>query len=107
MNLVAEMPRLLCHCSYYSCVARIFSVDYFANAASITGNYIALKLYCSVRLICMNLVFHISEDGSEIELKHCAFSKTSVKSKIFRALKLDKTRYQSSWLDSSIGRAAV
>ena len=28
----------------------------------------------------MNLVFHISEDGSEIELKHCASSKTSVKS---------------------------
>ena len=27
----------------------------------------------------MNLVFHISEDGSEIELKHCASSKTSVK----------------------------
>ena len=25
------------------------------------------------------LVFHISEDGSEIELKHCASSKTSVK----------------------------
>ena len=30
--------------------------------------------------INMNLVFHISEDGSEIELKHCASSKTSVKS---------------------------
>ena len=28
----------------------------------------------------MNLVFHISKDGSEIELKHCASSKTSVKS---------------------------
>ena len=28
----------------------------------------------------MNLVFYISEDGSEIELKHCASSKTSVKS---------------------------
>ena len=28
----------------------------------------------------MNLVFHISEDGSEIELKHCTSSKTSVKS---------------------------
>ena len=26
------------------------------------------------------LVFRISEDGSEIELKHCASSKTSVKS---------------------------
>ena len=26
----------------------------------------------------MNLVFHISEDGSEIELKHGASSKTSV-----------------------------
>ena len=25
-------------------------------------------------------VFHISEDGSEIKLKHCASSKTSVKS---------------------------
>jgi hypothetical protein len=28
----------------------------------------------------MKLVFRISEDGSEIELKHCASSKTSVKS---------------------------
>ena len=28
----------------------------------------------------MNLVFHISEDGSEIELQYCASSKTSVKS---------------------------
>ena len=28
----------------------------------------------------MNLVFHISEDGSEIELKYCASSKTSFKS---------------------------
>ena len=27
----------------------------------------------------INIVFHISEDGSEIELKHCASSKTSVK----------------------------
>jgi hypothetical protein len=27
----------------------------------------------------MKLVFRISEDGSEIELKHCASSKTSVK----------------------------
>ena len=27
----------------------------------------------------MNLVFHISEDVSEIGLKHCAFSKTNVK----------------------------
>ena len=30
----------------------------------------------------MNLVFHISEDGSDIELKHCASSKTSVKSSL-------------------------
>ena len=28
----------------------------------------------------MNLVFRISEDGSEVESKHCAASKTSVKS---------------------------
>ena len=28
----------------------------------------------------MQLVFHISESGSEIELKHCASSKASVKS---------------------------
>ena len=35
------------------------------------------------RLQCQNnmkLVFRISEDGSEIELKYCASSKTSVKS---------------------------
>ena len=45
-----------------------------------------------------NLVYHISEDGSEIELKHCSFSKTSVKSprKYFvHALKLEKNRYLS------------
>ena len=30
--------------------------------------------------IIMNLVFYISEDGSEIELNRCASSKTSVKS---------------------------
>jgi hypothetical protein len=30
-------------------------------------------------MINMKLVFRISEDGSEIELKHCASSKTSVK----------------------------
>ena len=36
---------------------------------------------CSLQCqINMNLVFHISEDGSEIELRHCASSKTSVKS---------------------------
>ncbi len=35
--------------------------------------------------------------GSEIDLKHCAFSKTIVESlrKYFRALKLDYTGYQS------------
>ena len=33
-------------------------------------------LQCQIN---MNLVFHISEDGSEIALKHCASSKTSVK----------------------------
>ena len=44
--------------------------------------------HCSLQCpINMNLVVHISEDGSEIESKHCA--------KIFRTLKLDKTRYQS------------
>ena len=31
--------------------------------------------YLSYLIINMNLVFHISEDGSEIELKHCASSK--------------------------------
>ena len=32
-------------------------------------------------LLNINLIaFHISEDGSEIELKHCASSKTSIKS---------------------------
>ena len=44
----------------------------------------------------MNLVFNISEDGSEIELKHCPSSKTSVNSsrKYFvHLIKLDKTRY--------------
>ena len=57
----------------------------------------------------MNLVFHDSEDGSEIELKHCASSKTSVKSlrKYFVHLNWIRLSTDPSWLDSSIGRAAV
>ena len=57
----------------------------------------------------MNLVFHISEDGSEIELKHCASSKTSAKSsrKYFGHLNWVRLATNPSWLDSSIGRAAV
>ena len=57
----------------------------------------------------MNLVFHISEDGSEIELKHCASSKTRVKSsrKYFVHLNWMRLATNPSWLDSSIGRAAV
>ena len=57
----------------------------------------------------MNLVFHISEDGSEIELKRCAFSKTSVKSsrKYFVHLNWIRLATNPSWLDSSIGRAVV
>ena len=56
--------------------------------------YFRCLLQCQIN---MNLVPHISEDGSEMQLKHCAFSKTSVKSlpNMFRALKLDKTRHQS------------
>ena len=34
---------------------------------------------CLQYQINMDLVFHISEDGSEIESKHCASLKTSVK----------------------------
>ena len=57
----------------------------------------------------MNLVFHISEDGCEIELKHCASSNTSVKSsrKYFVHLNWIRLATNASWLDSSIGRAAV
>ena len=57
----------------------------------------------------MNLVFHVSEDGSEIELKHCASSKTSVNSsrKYFVHLNWIRLAANPSWLDSSIGRAAV
>ena len=57
----------------------------------------------------MNLVFHISEDGSEIELKHCASLKTSVKSsrKYFVHLNWMRLASNPRWLDSSIGRAAV
>ena len=56
----------------------------------------------------MNLVFHTSEDGSEIELKHCASSKTSVKSsrKYFVHLNWIRLATNPSWLDSSIGRAS-
>ena len=52
----------------------------------------------------MNIVFHISEDGSEIELKHCASSKTSVKSSRKYLVHLNWIRLatNSSWLDSSI-----
>ena len=55
------------------------------------------------------LVFHISEDGSGIELKHCASSKTSVKSsrKYFVHLSWIRLATNLSWLDSSIGRATV
>ena len=64
------------------------------------------RLQCQIN---MNLVFHISEDGSEIELKHCASSKTSVKSsqKYFVHLNWTRLATNPSWLDSSIGRAAV
>ena len=57
----------------------------------------------------MNLVFHISGNGSEIELKHCASSKTSVKSsrKYFVHLNWIRLATNPSWLDSSIGRAVV
>ena len=64
------------------------------------------RLHCQIN---MNLVFHISEDGSEIELKHCASSKTSVKwsRKYFVHLNWIRLATNPSWLDSSIGRAAV
>ena len=39
--------------------------------------FVVLDLQCQIN---MNLVFHISEDGSKIESKHCASSETSVKS---------------------------
>ena len=57
----------------------------------------------------MNLVFHISEDGPKIELKHRASSKTSVKlsRKYFVHLNWIRLATNPSWLDSSIGRAAV
>ena len=57
----------------------------------------------------MNLVFHISEDGSEIELKHCASSKISVKSSRKYSVLLNWIRLATNpnWLDSSIGRATV
>ena len=41
-----------------------------------TTNFRCL-LQCQIN---MNLVFNISDDGSKIELKHCASLKTSVKS---------------------------
>ena len=57
----------------------------------------------------MNLVFHISEDGSEIEFKHWASSKTSVEwsQKYFVYLNWIRLATNPSGLDSSIGRAAV
>ena len=51
----------------------------------------------------------ISEDDSEIELKHCTSSKTRVKSSRKYCVHLNWIRLATnpSWLDSSIGRAAV
>ena len=60
--------------------------------------------------INMNLVFHISEDGIlKQNFKHCASSKTSVKSlrKYFVHLNWIRLATNPSWLDSSIGKAAV
>ena len=50
----------------------------------------------------MNLVFHISEDGSEIESKHCTSSQTSVKSsqKYFVHLNWTRLATNPSWLAS-------
>ena len=50
----------------------------------------------------MNLVFRIPGDGSEIELKHCASSKASVKSarKYFVHLNWIRFATNPSWLDS-------
>ena len=45
--------------------------DASSNPARYNEFFVVL---CSVRL-----AFHISKDGSKIELKHCASSKTSVK----------------------------
>ena len=44
----------------------------------------------------MNLVFLLYEDGSEIEMKHCAslLRQALSRHENIRALKLDKTRYQ-------------
>ena len=49
----------------------------------------------------MNLVFHISEDGSEIELKHCTSSKTCVKlsRKYFVHLNWIRLATNPRWLD--------
>ena len=43
----------------------------------VSWNVMTANIRCSVvssKKIDMNLVFHISEDGSEIKLKHCACS---------------------------------
>ena len=73
--------------------------------------------YCTVEVkkdsesfeICRIFRISDSEDGFEIELKHCASSKTSVKSsrKYFVHLNWIRLATNPSWLDSSIGRAAV
>ena len=54
-------------------------------------------LHCEINI---NLLFDMFEDGSEIELKN-----TSDKSlmKMFRAVKFDKTRYQSQLTPSLNG----
>ena len=68
------------------------------------------RIFCSMQCqINMNLVFHISKGGSEIELKHCASSKTNAMPtrKDFVHLNWIRLAANLSWLDSSIGRAAV
>ena len=52
------------------------------------------------------LVFHMSEGGSEIELKHCASSKTNIEPsrKYFAHLNGIRLATNSRWLDSSMDR---
>ena len=50
--------------------------DASSNRARVNEFLVVVNLQCQIN---MNLVFHISEDGSEIELKHCASSKSKDK----------------------------
>ena len=65
--------------------------------------------YKKLDIVNLDISFHISQNGSEIELKYWVSSKTSAKlsRKYFVHLNWIRLATNPNSLDSSIGRAAV